>query len=81
MEENIMLSKNYGCDIMDTLIENDQKSRLSNILFTHNIPKDLRCRMIDWMIEVIGAFKFSEESFFTTVRLMDTFFMKTSKSH
>ena len=46
----MMLSKNYGCDIMDTLIENDQKSRLSNILYSHNIAKDLRCRMIDWMI-------------------------------
>lgn len=49
-EENNMIGKNYSCDIMDTLLQNDHKSRLSNILFTHNIPKDLRCRMIDWMI-------------------------------
>lgn len=45
-----MIARDYACDIMDTLLESDQKSRLSNILFTHNIPKDLRCRMIDWMI-------------------------------
>ena len=76
-----MLARNYATDILDCLIETDKAIRLSNVLFTHNIPKDLRCRMIDWMIEVIGAFKFTEESFFTAVRLMDTFLMKTKKSH
>lgn len=49
-EENNMIARNYGLDILDTLLESNRKERLTNILFTHNIPKDLRCRMIDWMI-------------------------------
>ena len=81
LEDNHMLMRNYGLDILDALLESDRRERLTNILCTHNIPKDLRCRMIDWMIEVIGAFKFDEQSFFTAVRLMDTFFMKATKAH
>lgn len=50
MQQNNKIAKSYAYDILDTLIENDNKSKLSNILFTHNIQKDLRCRMIDWMI-------------------------------
>lgn len=53
-----MIATNYGLDILDTLLENSRNDRLGDVLLSHNIPKDLRCRMIDWMIEVIGAFKF-----------------------
>jgi hypothetical protein len=37
--------------------------------------------MIDWMIEVIATLKFTEQSFLTAVRLMDTFFMKAIRVH
>lgn len=37
--------------------------------------------MVDWMIEVISSYKFTEYAFFTAIRIMDTFFMKTKHSH
>jgi hypothetical protein len=33
--------------------------------------------MVDWVIEVISSYKYSESAFFTAVRIMDTFFMKS----
>lgn len=50
MEENLLIAKDYSIDILNTLIESDKNSRLRDILFTHNISKELRCRMVDWMI-------------------------------
>lgn len=37
--------------------------------------------MVDWIIEVMSSYKYSEVCFFTAVRIMDSFFMKTSASH
>jgi hypothetical protein len=37
--------------------------------------------MVDWMIEVLSSYKYSENSFFTAVRLMDSFFMKSKVIH
>jgi hypothetical protein len=37
--------------------------------------------MVDWIIEVISSYKYSDAAFFTAVRLMDTFFMRTKQAH
>ena len=37
--------------------------------------------MVDWVIEVISSYKYSEASFFTAVRLMDSFFKRTKTIH
>ena len=37
--------------------------------------------MIDWIIEVISSYKYSEAAFFTSVRIMDTFFQRSRVPH
>jgi hypothetical protein len=34
--------------------------------------------MIDWMIEVLSSYKMTEDTFFRSVKLMDSFFLKTN---
>lgn len=37
--------------------------------------------MVDWIIEVISSYKYSEAAFFTAVRIMDTFFQRCTVPH
>lgn len=39
----------------------------------------MRSRMIDWMIEVIKAYSFSEATFSLSVAIMDNYFAKVNK--
>jgi hypothetical protein len=50
-----------------------------NSLIKHNIPVNLRAKMVDWMIEVLSSYKCTEQTFFMSVRVMDLFFNKTTK--
>jgi len=36
--------------------------------------------MIDWMVEVLQAYKMSDQTFFLAVNLLDRFFKKARKS-
>ncbi len=40
----------------------------------HDIDKNLRARMLDWMIEVISSYKFNAKTYFSSVYLMDRYF-------
>ena len=33
--------------------------------------------MVDWMIEVLSSYKMNEDTFFRSVKLMDSFLKKT----
>ena len=35
--------------------------------------------MVDWMIEVLSSYKMSEDTFFRSVKILDSFFKKTKK--
>jgi len=37
--------------------------------------------MVDWIIEVISSYKYSEAAFFTSVRIMDSFFQRCKVAH
>jgi len=39
----------------------------------------MRARMIDWMIEVLKAYNYSEATFSLAVTIMDTYFAKASR--
>lgn len=67
--------------MLNTLQNAEKTGKLSNILTEHQISKELRAKMVDWIIEVISSYKYSEAAFFTAVRIMDTFFMKTKQTH
>lgn len=40
----------------------------------HDIDKNLRARMLDWMIEVVSSYKFNAKTYFSSVYLMDRYF-------
>ena len=42
----------------------------------HQVPSDLRTKMVDWMIEVTTTFKCSERTFFLSVAIFDHFMVE-----
>ncbi|MFO0116516.1 MAG: cyclin family protein [bacterium] len=46
-------------------------------LSRHKISELARGRMVDWMFEVLNAFKMSEQTFFLAVQYMDRFLENT----
>jgi hypothetical protein len=47
------------------------------MLLHHEITSSLRSKMIDWMIEVLSSYKMSEESFFKSIFIMDSYLKKS----
>jgi len=66
---------------MESLKMKDKESSPAYCLKNHKIPVNLRAKMIDWMIEVLGSYKSSEQTFFIAVSLMDLFLQKTNTVH
>lgn len=65
----------YGSDIesyMKTLSEINSVSECH--LRNHKITGVYRAKMIDWMVEVLSAFKCSDQTFFLAVNIMDRYF-------
>jgi hypothetical protein len=48
-------------------------------LSEHSIPPGLRAKMVDWMVEVTSSYKCSDQTFFISTRIMDTFLWKVAK--
>jgi hypothetical protein len=48
------------------------------MLLRHEISSSLRSKMVDWMIEVLSSYKMTEETFFKSIYVMDSY-MKKSK--
>jgi len=45
----------------------------------HKITGVYRAKMVDWMIEVLSAFKSSNQTFFLSVQIMDRYFDALTK--
>ena len=48
-------------------------------LTRHDITEIARARMVDWMFEVIYAFKMSEQTFFLSVQYLDRFICQVKR--
>jgi len=44
-------------------------------LIGHNVTKEYRTKMIDWMIEVCTSFKFCKRTYFLAVAILDKYFI------
>jgi hypothetical protein len=44
-------------------------------LIGHEVTKEYRTKMIDWMIEVCTSFKFSKRTYFLAVAILDKYFI------
>ena len=65
---------------IEILIKKIDKTTLKippNFLKRHKISKELRMKMINWMIEVLTIYKCSEETFFLSVNLLDLYIFKS----
>ena len=78
--ENVSLIKIYGPSIYFFSTEIDKKSVNQKIYENHKIEDQVRTKMVDWMIEVLHAYKSDTQTLFLSVNLMDTFIKKTSKT-
>ena len=52
-----------------------------DFLRQHGITQEIRTRMVDWMIEVLSSFSCSQNTFFVSIDIMDSFLSKTKKSY
>ena len=51
----------------------DDPARPGNPLDTHNVSKEYRTKMVDWMVEVTTSFKCTVRTYFLAVALFDNF--------
>ncbi|KAL4427084.1 hypothetical protein ABPG74_004494 [Tetrahymena malaccensis] len=52
----------------------------TDFLQRHQITPSMRAKMIDWMIEVLKAYNFSESTFSLSVSIMDKYFAKVERT-
>jgi hypothetical protein len=76
--ENQELIIHYGPDIYECSreMENTMDIR-EKFLSAHKIDSNVRCKMVDWMIEVLFAYNSDPPTFFLSVHLMDKFISKS----
>lgn len=49
---------------------------LQSPLTDHNISRDYRTKMVDWMVEVMTSFKCSKRAYFLAVKILDEYLTK-----
>ena len=72
--EKIILK--YGENFYKFFKKNSKLKYNSTFLSKQFISENLHLKMIDWMIEVLSAFKCSDETFFLSVHLMNSYINK-----
>lgn len=58
--ENKNLLSTYSAEILDYMMYKEKDTTPINCLVKHNIPVNLRAKMVDWMIEVLSSYKCTE---------------------
>jgi len=73
---NEILISNYGSDIYDFSIEVENKNYSPDPLAKHKIDKDIRTKMVDWILEVLSAYNSEIFTFNLSVQIMDMYLSK-----
>lgn len=66
-------------DYMSALKKNDKPVELEESYYEHYITEKVRCKIIDWVLEVIQAYKASPRTFHLCIRIMDIYCTKVKK--
>lgn len=77
--ENDYVLRNYGSDIFHRIKSQEKHTIFPDMLIKHRISREIRTKMVDWMIEVFNVFEYSDQIFFTSVHILDSYFALTSK--
>lgn len=56
-------------------------SHRQSFLSKHKIDKEMRVKMVDWMVEVLSSFSCEPNTFFIATDLLDTFLSVTKKQY
>ena len=59
-------------EIHKNLVGGDEKAPVSP-LATHNVSKEYRTKMVDWMVEVTTSFKCTTRTYFLAVAIFDNY--------
>lgn len=74
---NAQLIGDCGIDIAEYLRAQDPLTVSPDCLAKHDITKELRCKMVDWMIEVLTNFKSQDQTLFLAISLLDRYFAES----
>jgi hypothetical protein len=74
----ILIKKDYQNAILKSIFEEEEA--IEDCLSKHKITERMRCRMVDWMIEVLTNYKCEDNTFFIAVNIMDKFFKSLEKT-
>ena len=76
--EKIILK--YGEKFYNFFKKNSKLKYNSTFLSKQSISENIHLKMIDWMIEVLSAFQCSDETFFLSVHLMNSYINKENNN-
>lgn len=79
--ETQKLMNTYSADLIEELLKKENQYWVRNCLGNHNIPSNIRAKMIDWMVEVLCSYKCSNNTFFVAVYYLDAFFKATEMKY
>jgi hypothetical protein len=74
----ILVKKDYHNSILKSIFEEEEA--IEDCLSRHKITERMRCRMVDWMIEVLTNYKCEDNTFFIAVNIMDKYFKCLEKT-
>lgn len=74
----ILVKKDYHNAILNSIFEEEEA--IEDCLSRHKVTERMRCRMVDWMIEVLTNYKCEDNTFFIAVNIMDKFFKCLEKT-
>lgn len=57
--------------MLENHLENTLPTFLGKFLDNHKILPNMRAKMVDWIIEVINSYNFSEQTQFLSINIMD----------
>jgi hypothetical protein len=75
--ENMNLIKNYGPNVYQYSTEIEKEVVVKKLFERHKLDEKIRTKMVDWMIEVLTAYKSDTQTFFLSVTLMDMYIKKS----
>jgi len=74
----VLVKKDYQNGILKSIFEDEET--IEDCLSKHKITERMRCRMVDWMIEVFTNYKCEDSTFFIAVNIMDKYLKESEKT-
>jgi hypothetical protein len=77
-KENDNLIVSYGAEVYNYAKQIEELLVCPGMFKNHKMDEKIRTKMVDWMIEVLNAYKSDSQTLFIAVTIMDLFLQKTT---